>query len=89
MQLILSQEEAKRGSEDSKKKAAKYKALKKFFDRLRHRDSRDNGTGREDEYYDMGGEVAEEMHVSTEGNEQEYSLLQEPNNNTVYCASSV
>ena len=85
-----SQDEAKRDSEDSKKKAAKYKALKKFFDRLRHRDDPQNGTNREDEYYDMGGEVAEEMRVSSEGSEQESSLLQKPNNNAaVFCSSSV
>ena len=36
----------------------------------------------------MGGEVAEEMRVSSEGTGQEYSLLEKPNN-AVFCASSV
>ena len=37
----------------------------------------------------MGGEVAEEMRVSSEGSEQESSLLQRPSNNAVFCSSSV
>ena len=83
-----SQEEAQRNSEESNKKAAKYKALKKFFDRLRHRDSEESVRSREDKYFDMGGEVAQEVGASSEESGQEYSLL-EKNHATVYDNTNV
>ena len=82
-----SQQESQRNSEESRKKAAKYKALKKFFDRLRHRDSAGSEESREDKYYDMGGEVAEEVGANSEESRQEYSLL--GRSNTKVCTSNV
>ena len=83
-----SQEETKRNSEESNRKAAKYRALKKFFDRLRHRDSPEGETNRTDEYYDMGGKVPEEVCVTSEETGPEYSLLEKKNNGE-FCSSSV
>jgi hypothetical protein len=60
---------------------AKYKALKKFFDKLRHRGNPQPAGGSwDEEYYDMGGEVTEKVRVSAEGNGQAYPLLEKPDN---------
>lgn len=62
---------------------AKYKALKKFFDRLKNRDGMNSKATREKEYYDMGGEIADEPGVSSDGSTREYSFLGGPNNPVV------
>ncbi|XP_046845246.1 potassium voltage-gated channel subfamily A member 1-like isoform X2 [Xenia sp. Carnegie-2017] len=58
-----SQEAAAAGSKDSQQKAAKYQSLKKFFDRLRHRDRAKQRENEDDNYYSMAGGINEEIHI--------------------------
>lgn len=58
-----SQQAAEAGSKDSQQKAAKYQSLKKFFDRLRHRDRAKQRENEDDNYYSMAGGIKEEIHI--------------------------
>lgn len=82
-----SQHQAEEDSPERHEKAAKHKALKRFFDRLRSRGSENNGTSRPEEYYHMGVSASEEVTASSEGISHVSPLIGK--NSQVLCASSV